>query len=62
MPPKSKKGKQKRYGPKMAAPRISKSKERRSCGPLGRQQRYRLWMSNPEKFKKPTVMPWRRKW
>ncbi len=55
--PTPKQGKHKKYGPKMSNPRIGKSKEKRGCGPLGRYYKYKLWMSNPEKFTKPTVMP-----
>ena len=53
----TKRGKQKRYGPKMSDPRIKASKEHRNCGPLGRYRSWRLWMSNPDKFRRPTVMP-----
>ena len=50
-------GKVKRYGPKMANPRISASKENRNCGPLGRYRSWQLWLSNPDKFQRPTLMP-----
>ncbi len=38
---KQKEGKHKLYGPKMAYPRISKTKETRLCGPLGYAKRCR---------------------
>jgi hypothetical protein len=58
MPAKQKsKGKQKKYGPKMADPRFGRSKEKRNCGPLGRYVRYKLWLADPDKHKKPTVVP-----
>ncbi len=57
MPTMQKGGKQKRYGPKMADPRITASKEHRNCGPLGRYYRWRQWIADPEKHSKPTVKP-----
>ncbi|MHC4311280.1 MAG: hypothetical protein ACYSW3_02270 [Planctomycetota bacterium] len=36
-----KQGKHKKYGPKMAHPRIARSKEHRQCGPLGYAVRLR---------------------
>lgn len=42
MATKQKTGKHKRYGPKMANPRIKKSKEKRQCGPLGYAVRMRM--------------------
>ncbi len=57
MPPKSSKGKQKRYGQKMASPRIKASKEHRHCGPLGRYIQWKKWISDPVKFRRPAVMP-----
>lgn len=55
MPIQQKGGKQKRYGPKMASPRIAKSKEQRNCGPLGRYIQYKRWLEDPKKFDKPTA-------
>ena len=57
MPIDQKGGKQKRYGSKMANPRITVSKERRNCGPLGRYIQWKRWLEDPKKFDKPTVMP-----
>lgn len=57
MPTEQKGGKQKRYGPKMANPRITISKEQRNCGPLGRYIQYKRWLEDPKKFYRPTVMP-----
>lgn len=44
---------QKKYGPKMANPRIRRSKERRGCGPLGRYIKY-------QKGEFVSVLPWSR--
>ena len=57
MPIDQKGGRQKRYGLKMANPRIVRSKEQRNCGPLGRYIQYKRWLEDPRKFDKPTVMP-----
>jgi len=50
-------GKSKRFGPKMANPRIKQSKEHRGCGPLGYAHRAQekkcyfvtraQWIANP---------------
>ena len=61
MPTQSKKGgKSKRYGPKMANPRIKASKEHRNCGPLGRFIQFQKWLDDPIKFRKPYVLPYRK--
>ena len=57
MPTEQKGGKQKRYGPKMSNPRITISKERRNCGPLGRYIQWKRWLEDSKKFDRPTVMP-----
>ena len=57
MPTQQTGGKQKRYGPKMANPRITISKERRNCGPLGRYIQYKRWLEDSKRFDRPTVMP-----
>ena len=56
----SKRGKSKRYGPKMANPRIKASKEHRNCGPLGRYIQYQKWVDEPDRSRKPTIMPYRK--
>ena len=48
----------KKFGRKMANPRITRSKENRSCGPLGRLQKLRFHQEDPKKFPSPTMKPW----
>ena len=48
----------KKFGRKMADPRIPRSTENRSCGPLGRLQKMKLHKDDPKKFSPPTMKPW----
>jgi hypothetical protein len=51
----------KTYGRKMSNPRIKASKEHRNCGPIGRYIQYQKWVDEPNKHRKPTVLPYRKK-
>lgn len=55
-------GHKKVYDSKMENPRFKKSKEQRGCGPLGRYHSWKLWLSDPGRFTKPTVKPKTRLW